>query len=157
MRTWAQRWQHPAREVTACSGTQFPSWAPRDINAWLSARVTVGRAPERFPEWLRWGSPLRASWSLARGGCRAADPSSCLDISQSISHSFITCLSTGESDLSVCLSPSKSPPKGTLNQYQARPGTFGGPFLWAPSGLMAVKLAAQALGPDSIFSRLYIL
>lgn len=79
------------------------------------------------------------------------DPSACLGISQSdlclsiISHPLITCLSTGESDLSPCLSPSMSPPRRTLNQYQARSGTFGGLFLGSPSGPMVVQLATAHL------------
>lgn len=61
-----------SRPRNAGSGARVSFLCTEDVNTQLSARVTVARAPERFPEWLCWWTPLRASCSLALLGCRAA-------------------------------------------------------------------------------------
>lgn len=97
---------------------------------------------------------------------RLADRSiSCVDISQSDLRLTIHQLLTHHMSIhwrvrfvhpSVCLSPSRSSPRRTPNQYQAKQGTFGGPFLGSSSGPMAVQLAIRTSGPDSVLPWLYI-
>lgn len=56
----------------------------------------------------------------------------CLCIHQSLTHHMSISWRVRFVHQSICLSPSRSSPRRTLNQYQAKQGSFGGPFLGRP-------------------------